>query len=178
MDVSSEENQIAHLQQQVQQLLKSNAQLTSLIQSLQPKPQSTSPPTSSTNGSASAAAAAQPDPPSPSHHSSHPVPLKVATPDPFTGDLTKTEAFITSLMLYFVGRGEDLTDGQKMTFALSYMKGGTAGQWAMSKVKQLQKEGQTWDEFLDDFKASFCDPDPPATAGHKMVLNLVNQYTK
>lgn len=63
-----------------------------------------------------------------------------------------------------------MTDGQRMTFALSYMKGGTAGQWAKRKVKQLQKEGQTWDEFLSDFQASFSDPDPAGTARHKIDL--------
>jgi hypothetical protein len=94
----------------------------------------------------------------------------VATPDPFDGNLAKTEEFLTSLMLYCVGKGESMTDVQKMTFALSYMKGGTAGKWAKRKLQQLQKEGQTWEEFLADFHAAFSDPDPAGTARHKMDL--------
>jgi len=125
---------------------------------------------SSNHDSSPAAAADKLDPPSSSHRPSHHVSIKVAPPDPFSGNLAKTEEFITSLMLYFVSKGEDLTDGQRMTFALSYMKGGTAGQWAKRKVKQLQKEGQNWDEFLADFQASFSDPDPAGTARHKIDL--------
>ena len=94
--------------------------------------------------------------------------LKVATPDPFNGNLAKTEEFLTSLLLYFTGKGDLMTDNQKITMALSYMKGGTAGQWAKRKVKQLTKEGQTWDDFLIDFKASFSDPDPAGTARTKL----------
>src|ERR1700759_1694149 len=54
------------------------------------------------------------------------VNVKVATPDTFTGNLAKSEEFINSLYLYFYGKA-GMTDEQKITFALSYMKEGTAG---------------------------------------------------
>ena len=107
----------------------------------------------------------------PSSSTSHAVSLKVATPDTFTGNLAKSEEFINSLILYFLGKGGMMTDEQKITFALSYMKGGTAGQWSRRKIKQLVKNGmQTWDQFLADFKLAFSDPDPAGTARHKMDM--------
>lgn len=64
-------------------------------------------------------------------------------------------------------------DDDKIVFALSYMKGGTAGPWSKRKVKQwsaLGQVGQTWLEFLEDFKSCFGDPYPAASARHKLGL--------
>jgi Retrotransposon gag protein len=91
----------------------------------------------------------------------------VATPDPFTGDLAKSEEFINTLCLYFIGK-QGLTDEQKITFALSYMKGWTAGQWSKRKVKQYAQLGATsWDTLFADLRHAFSDPDPKGTARHK-----------
>jgi len=97
------------------------------------------------------------------------VNVKVATPDTFTGNLAKSEEFINSLYLYFYGK-QGMTDEQKITFALSYMKEGTAGPWSRRKIKQYSKQGKipTWDSFLEDFRNTFSDPDPKSTARHKL----------
>ena len=169
--MDSTEAQLAHLSQMVEQLLAANAALNSQVRQLhaqvqQPQHTPSTPPIHFTSPS--------PAPVVPSspllHSSSHHANLKVATPDPFTGNLAKSEEFLTSLTLYFHGKGGNLTDEQKITLALSYMKGGTAGQWAKRKVKLLSREGQTWDQFLSDFNASFSDPDPAGTARTKMDL--------
>ena len=101
---------------------------------------------------------------------SHVVKLKVATPDTFNGDdLARSEEFINSLYLYFYGK-KGLTDEEKITFALSYMKGGRAGRWSRRKVVEYSraKKGPSWDDFLSDFREMFCDPDPAQTARYKM----------
>src|SRR6201991_1877581 len=93
---------------------------------------------------------------------SHVVKLKVATPDTFNGDdLARSEEFINSLYLYFYGK-KGLTDEEKITFALSYMKGGRAGRWSRRKVVEYSraKKGPSWDDFLSDFREMFYDPDP------------------
>lgn len=97
--------------------------------------------------------------------------LKVAPPDPFDGTLSTTETFLSQLALYFEGKKhEQLADSDQITFALSYMKGGTAGPWAKRKVKQFAtfKEVQTWDEFLEEFMSVFGDPDLAGTAREKI----------
>jgi len=159
------EAQLAQLTQVVGQLLAANVAVTNQLSQLQAQH---SLPTSSTNTPTPSPAPAAP--PSPLPHTSSFVNLKVAPPDPFNGNLAKSEEFLTSLNLYFHGKGGNLTDEQKITVALSYMKGGTAGQWAKRKVKLLQKEGQSWTQFLSDFQASFSDPDPAGTARTKMDL--------
>lgn len=106
--------------------------------------------------------------PSSSHAAHH---LKVATPNNFDGSIAKSEDFLNSLYLYFFGK-EGLTDAQKITCALSYMKEGTAVQWAKRKMKHYQKSTSepSWEEFEADFRKSFSDPDPEGTARHKLEL--------
>lgn len=95
--------------------------------------------------------------------------LKVAPPDIFDGDINKTEAFLSQLMLFFHGRRVD-TDLDKVTTALSYMKGGNAGPWAERKVKEFAKKGEmpSWDDFSSNLKEEFGDPDPGMTARFRM----------
>jgi hypothetical protein len=105
---------------------------------------------------------------------SSPRGLKVAPPDPFDGTLSNTETFLSQLILYFAGKKHELPgDLDKITFALSYMKGGTAGPWAKKKVKEFaavspKTVDQTWDQFRDEFLSVFGDPDPAGTAREKM----------
>lgn len=97
--------------------------------------------------------------------------LKEAAPDVFDGTLSKTETFLSQLALFFHGKGNEIqNDGDKIILALSYMKGGTAGPWAKEKVKQYFKGEvtQTWEEFCKEFEEVFNDPDPKATARHKI----------
>lgn len=99
------------------------------------------------------------------------VKVKVAVPDTFTGNLAKAEEFVNSLYLYFYGN-PGMTDDAKITFALSYMKGGTAGQWSKRQIQQYSKAGKlpSWETFLSDFKSYFFDTDPKGTAIHKLWL--------
>lgn len=100
--------------------------------------------------------------------------LKVATPEVFDGTLSKANTFLNQLSLYFLGRKDDYKDdANKIIFALSYMKGGTAGPWADEAVRQLQDTTSTtsfttWESFVKGFKEAFGDPDPAYTARHKM----------
>lgn len=95
--------------------------------------------------------------------------VKVATPEPFDGSPSKTEPFINQLLIYCNGRREEMEDeGDRITFALSWMRGGTAGPWAEQKVKQLSEDSQTWESFLKEVRKTFGDSNPSATARHKV----------
>jgi hypothetical protein len=109
-------------------------------------------------------------------------PLKIAPPDVFDGNIKNTDAFLSQLALYFNGKKVE-DDGDKVIFALSYMKGGTAGPWAKLKVKEFGKTGvaQDYDSFIAELVSTFGDPDPATTARHKMDLlkqgsNTADQY--
>jgi hypothetical protein len=98
--------------------------------------------------------------------------IKVAPPDVFDGSQSKADTFLSQLSLYFMGRRKEFEqDDDKIIFALSYMKGGTAGPWAAEVLRQCQASGptyQNWEAFLKDFQAAFGDPDPASTARFKM----------
>jgi hypothetical protein len=135
------------------------------------------------------------DPPAPPHiplppPNLNPVPpvlpppaqlkIKIATPDTFTGDRNKADSFLSQLYLYFNARPADFpTDGQRILFALSYMKGGTAGPWADRFVEQVeagQPPAQTWADFRESFRRTFADPDPGATA--RLRMSQLRQGTR
>jgi Ty3 transposon capsid-like protein/Zinc knuckle len=107
------------------------------------------------------------------------VSIKVASPDTFDGSYHKTETFITQLSLYFHGKKLH-DDSDRIIFALSYMKGGTAGPWSKLKVKEYSKQGvisDTWDDFLTELKQTFGDPNPANTARHKMNQLKQNSHS-
>ena len=57
--------------------------------------------------------------------------FKVKVPDNYTGDVKKVKTFVCQLMLYFKSRDTKFsTQRSRVIFALSYMRGGTAGPWA------------------------------------------------
>ncbi|TDL28997.1 hypothetical protein BD410DRAFT_42 [Rickenella mellea] len=101
--------------------------------------------------------------------------LKVAPPDIFDGTPNSLKTFLSQLALYMFGkRVQD--DSDRISLALSYMKGGTAGPWAKQKVQQFLKMKeikQTYDDFAKELRETFGDPDPAGTARHK--LNLLKQ---
>jgi hypothetical protein len=98
--------------------------------------------------------------------------IKVAPPDTFDGIQSQTDSFLSQLALYFTGKRRDFQDDQdKIIFALSYMKGGTAGPWAAEIVRQYQVGTpvyESWESFREDLLAAFGDPDPASTARFKM----------
>lgn len=66
--------------------------------------------------------------------------LKIAAPDPFDGDRTKALVFLSQVALYLQSKPPGtFTDQQSILFALSYMKGKRAGEWA-SRIVQWQLE--------------------------------------
>lgn len=95
----------------------------------------------------------------------------MGTPETFDGTVSKSQAFLSQLALYFLAKSHEMrNDKDKIIFALSYMKGGTAGPWAELKVQDLTPAtaSPTWDAFVVEFKAVFGDSDPAGTARHKM----------
>lgn len=98
--------------------------------------------------------------------------FKVASPDVFDGTLSKSESFLRQLSLYFLAKKSDFADDEnKVTFALSFMKNGTAGPWADRAVERMEEGDEVfegWDHFKELFRASFADPDPSGTARFKM----------
>lgn len=55
---------------------------------------------------------------------------KISPPEAFNGEAAKVQEFITDCELYFAANEEKFDkDVKKVAFALSYMKGGTAGAW-------------------------------------------------
>jgi len=180
--MNGQEITLADLAHQMQQLMAFNAQIQQQVSSLMSAGGGAHPvepahgrgPVDGTTKAAEYAPAAPAvhSPPTPSSKSPYEVVhMKVATPDPFNGNLAKSEEFLNSVLLYFMGK-PGMTDEQKITFALSYMKGGTAGQWSKRKLKQYAKEEHerppSWDSFLVDFRHTFSDPDPKGTARHKL----------
>jgi hypothetical protein len=152
---------ILQLQQQVAELTQL---VTTLLSHTSSNPSSTS----------------TPPPPPPQSKSSS---LKIAPPDVFDGNIKNTDAFLSQLALYYNGmKIED--DSDKVIFALSYMRAGTAGPWAKLKVKEFGQAGgvtQDYDSFLAEVMSIFGDPDPATTARHKMDLlkqgsNSADQY--
>ena len=96
--------------------------------------------------------------------------IKVAPPDAFDGTTSKAETFLNQLALYFHGKRLH-NDSDRIIFALSYMRGSTASQWAKLKVLEYGRQGEvttTWDQFIADFKQTFGDPNPASTARHKL----------
>jgi hypothetical protein len=155
-DMDGQEITLVALARQMQQLMTSNVQVQQQLSHLM-------------SASAASAAPVVPTPSTKSTFHAEVTKLKVATPDPFNGDLAKSEEFLNSLSLYFMGK-HGITDEEKITVTLSYMKGGTAGQWSKRKVKQYAKTGRapSWETFLEDFMQTFSDPDPTGTARFKL----------
>ncbi|HEX3641818.1 MAG TPA: hypothetical protein VHV10_11055, partial [Ktedonobacteraceae bacterium] len=107
-----------------------------------------------------------PTPPPPA-----PKSIKIATPDVYTGDRSKTDTFLRQVALYVYGRPQEFQDDySKIIFALSWMKGGTAGAWADQMVDHLTQSRSYFSGWLDfeaKFKAIFADPDKEGSARHR-----------
>lgn len=105
-------------------------------------------------------------------HTANKKSIKVATPDIFNGNMSQAKTFLRQLALYFRAKADDFyRDDDKVLFALSYMKGGTAGPWADYMLDKMEKVDDTfadWDDFKTQFKANFADPAPEVTARSKM----------
>jgi hypothetical protein len=86
---------------------------------------------------------------------------RVAAPCTFNGDSEQVDQFLVDCWLNFNGNTAYSTDSTKITFALSYMKDGSASQWANNVVLTMQTQDatgsySTWADFhlavLEAFK--------------------------
>lgn len=150
------QQQLAHLQRQLPQYASTSHQPPSPTPSQQPLEPSASASQSATH----------PTPPSPSTH----LPLKVAPPQQYDGTMAKADIFINQLILYFKGRNIT-NDHDKVICALSYMQEGSAAKWARritQEIDDVPREQVQWKVFLQEFKHTFGDPNPQATAQFKI----------
>ena len=119
-------------------------------------------------------------------------------PTNFDGDITKGETFLRELYLYFYG--ENLSNLRKITISLSFLEGGSAAVWRDQKAEEVSKyevdkalhdqavaAGQpstaptppftNFNDFVDQFSRTFCDPDPQGTAQRKITSLSMNNGT-
>ena len=101
-------------------------------------------------------------------------------PTNYDGGLKKGDAWLRELYLYF--REENFTDDKKITIALSYLQGGNTTVWRDQKTQELADwetavtSGQNpppifqnFPDFVNQFKACFCDPDPQGMAQRELA---------
>jgi Zinc knuckle/Retrotransposon gag protein len=107
--------------------------------------------------------------------------LKLGKPEKFDGNMNKTDTFITQCKL-FLSNNEGIydTNKKKVSYILSMMEGGTAGDWAQIRTEQYigrpAQAGQpavppTWpgyDAFLTELIAAFTPADKQAEARGKL----------
>src|SRR6202453_221644 len=103
---------------------------------------------------------------------------KANVPDIYTGDRDKAKPFICQLWLYFEARGPEFPSvKRKVVFALSYMRGGTAGPWADNLIDKIHDDDdmdrqfrfRTFSEFTAAFIERFGERDENAATRHKMT---------
>src|SRR5258708_2910016 len=98
-----------------------------------------------------------------------PKPPKVSAPSPFSGAQDDLDCFKAECSLYLSMRQSKFPDEHSnVLFVLSYMKGGSAGPWAMQKIKSIlypaNLEEETWAGFVSELDEMFADPNCQATA--------------
>jgi hypothetical protein len=125
-------------------------------------------------------------PPPPDRHGYNRIPvparptIKVAKPDEFHGDPKDVDKFLYQCNLYL--QLEPYTDRQKIAFAMSYMKSGSALRWAEMMMKAMQTQPlYTWRNFQTNLSKAFSDTDRHATArleidNVKQGSNSVDEY--
>src|SRR5258708_39954679 len=132
------------------------AQITALQAQLTHRSQSPPPPQPS----------AAPPPP--------PKPPKVSAPSPFSGVQDDLDHFKAECSLYLSMRQSKFPDKcSNVLFVLLYMKGGSAGPWAMQKINSIlypaNPEEVTWAGFISELDEMFADPTHQATAQRKLA---------
>ncbi len=116
-----------------------------------------------------------PPPPQPSAAPPPPLkPPKVSTPSPFSGAQDDLDRFKAECSLYLSMRQSEFPDEHSnVLFILLYMKGGSAGPWAMQKINSIlypaNLEEVTWAGFILELDEMFADPNCQATAQRKLA---------
>jgi Retrotransposon gag protein len=109
-------------------------------------------------------------------------PPKAADPKIYGGDQKKADPFLCSLKLNIAIQPKSFPDDQtKILYALSYMQGGSAGDWA-SKYTHAILDGDSpfpdWETFCNCFEAAFGEADQAAHAHqHLHYLKMTQGMT-
>jgi len=106
--------------------------------------------------------------------------IKMNTLTLFTGKREKLKEFLIELEMYLAMNADIYNaDQQKIIFALSFMKEGTAGSWKQSYWKQIQEQTQLWDwtVFKNTLITSFAAPDKPGDVITKMETETMTGGT-
>jgi uncharacterized coiled-coil protein SlyX len=94
-------------------------------------------------------------------------PPKAADPEVFSGDRKKADSFLRAVSLNIAIQPRAFPDDQtRILYALSWMQGGSAGEWAANHTRTML-EGHhnpftSWDDFRHRFEAAFGDSDRQA----------------
>jgi hypothetical protein len=107
-----------------------------------------------------------------------PIEWKICTPPDFSGNRDETTKFIQLITLYLNVNSEIYdTDTQKIAFALSFMKEGTAAAWMEDTITYAHELNPamnqpnsygTWDQFLTHFEETFNPINSAGTVLHKL----------
>ena len=100
---------------------------------------------------------------------------KAADPEPFDGNCDKTEKFVRAIWIVVTMQVDAFVDERmKVLYALSFMCGGTAQDWAANETVAVingTSQMQTLDIFLKTVEKTFGDLDRAHTA-HAQLHNL------
>jgi len=113
-----------------------------------------------------------PSPPPTSTSPTSARPPKAADPEIFSGDRKKADPFLRALKLNIAIRPNSFpTDQTKILYALSYMQGGSAGDWASNYTRAIL-DGDSpfpdWETFCTRFERAFGDADREAHARQRL----------
>jgi len=100
-------------------------------------------------------------------------PPKAADPEVFTGDRKKADAFLRAVSLNIAIQPNAFPNDQtKVLYALSWMQGGSAGDWAANHTRTILETGAqpfaTWAVFRERFEAAFGDSDRQAQSRQRL----------
>jgi hypothetical protein len=100
-------------------------------------------------------------------HTKHP---KIATPDTYSGDHSQWKQFKAQCQLYIDTRFSEFPDDRaKVSFMLSYMKGGMAGPWALNSSHPTQIPAS----LIQCIRTSFS-----ISSSHSEILTQVSPHAR
>jgi hypothetical protein len=106
--------------------------------------------------------------------------IKMNPPTAYSGDRKKLDEFLMEVEMYLrMNQNIYQMNEQKIIFALSFMKEGTAGPWKQSYFKEYigTDKAQTWEEFKTLLKSSFSAVDKEGDAITKMMTSKQGSAT-
>ena len=105
---------------------------------------------------------------------SDPDEIKLSPPEYFNGTRAKLITFECQLAIYFAGHPKKFADNvpekeqNKILFALSYMRGGRAEEWANGFIDKAVRTGNwgTWEQFHSQLEGTFWDANKTLSTQH------------